>query len=320
MIVTNTPVPGGSGTVRLLFSSRVRCMFTRRLVFRALLAGSAALGGPAAVAAQHPATLPLRATRALVVVDAWEGYSPIAPIQATYRLARSADGSFAGTVEIVVGTGVIRRDTSFSVRLPRAAADSLFQVLANVPLRQGSYRPTLTHTDDHPSITADLTVGDSVVRFRTTSQGAAHVPWQVIAGETSYVSGSAEIWPAFGRVLERVGQTEKRTLVEAAQRDPDAACGRGWADASQFSGHAGRPVYAANEAWFAQDSLITVEGRNYRKRGLPRIVGSPEVSPYATHRGVPVYQERGRDGPPEVLYVPVRSRCEVQAYVVEPRR
>jgi hypothetical protein len=295
-------------------------MSIRRLVFRTLLAGSAALGGPAAVAAQHPATLPLHATRALVVVDAWEGYSPVSPTRATYRLERSADGSFAGTVEIVVGTGVIRRDTSFSVQLSRAAADSLFGVLSNVPLRQGSYRPTLTHTDDYPSITADLTVGDSVIRFRTTSQGAAHVPWQVTAGEIHYVSGSAEIWPAFGRVLDRVGQTEKRALVQAARRDPEAACGSGWANASQFPAPAGRPVYAGNQAWFVRDSLIKVEGRDYRKQGLPRIVGSPEVSPYATYRGVPVYQESRRDGPPEVLYVPVRSRCEVQAYAVEPRQ
>lgn len=295
-------------------------MFARRLVLRALLAGSAALGGPAAAAAQHPATLSLRATRALVVVDAWEGYAPVSPIRATYRLERSADGSFAGTVEIVAGTGVIRRDTSFSVRMPRAAADSLFQVLSNVPLQQGSYRPTLSHTDDYPSITADLTVGDSVVRFRTTSQGASHVPWQVIAGETRYVSGSGEIWSALGGVLDRVGQTEKRALVEAARRDPDAACDRTWVHADPFSGHAQRPRYAGSEAWFARDSLVTVEGRNYRKRGLPRIVAHPEVSPYATYRGVPVYQARGLDGPPEVLYVPVRSRCEVQAYAVEPRR
>jgi hypothetical protein len=295
-------------------------MLTRRHVFRALLAGSAALGGPAAVAAQDPITLPLRATRALVVVDAWEGYSPVSPIRATYRLERSADGSFAGNVEIVAGRGVIRRDTSFSVRLSRAAADSLLQVLSNVPLEQGSYRPTMTHTDDYPSITADLTVGDSVVRFHTTSQGAAHVPWQVTAGGTHYVSESAEIWPAFGRVLDQVGQTEKRALTEAARRDPDAACDRGWAYASPASGNAQRPRYAGSEAWFARDSLITVEGRSYRKRGFPRIVAHREVSPYATYRGVPVYQESGLDGPPEVLYVPVRSRCEVQAYAVEPRR
>jgi hypothetical protein len=142
----------------------------------------------------------------------------------------------------------------------------------------------------------------------------------VTAGEIHYVSGSAEIWPAFGRLLDRVGQTEKRALVAAAQRDPDAACGRGWANASQPPAHAQRPRYAATEAWFAWDSLITVEGRNYRKQGLPRIVGSPEVSPYATYRGVPVYRESRLDGPPEVLYLPVRSRCEVQAYAVEPRR
>lgn len=290
-------------------------MLPRRPVVRALLTAIAALGGPAATAAQPPAALPLRATRALVVVDAWEGYSAVSPTRATYSLSRSADGSFTGTVQISVGAGLIHRDTSFAVHLPRSAVDSLLQVLSDVPLREGRYRPTFTHTDDYPSITVDLTAGDSVVRFHTTSQGAAHVPWRVSAGGRTYVSESEAIWSALSAVLGRIGRREARALIEAARNDPEARC--------RHNRHMPTPQltrrYAGSEAWFARDSSITVEGRNYRKHGLPRIVGLNEISQYATYRGVPVFQELGVEGTPEVLYVPVHASCEVQPYALEPR-
>lgn len=159
---------------------------------------------------------------------------------------------------------------------------------------------------------------DAVIRFHTTSQGAAHVPWRVSAGGRTYVSESEAIWSALGAVLDRIGRREQRALIEAAMDDPEAACGHGryYGPRPMF---AERPRYAAGEAWFARDSSITVQGRSYRKHGLPRIVGLNEISLYATYREVPVFQELGVPNPPEVLYVPVRASCEVQPYVSEPR-
>jgi hypothetical protein len=284
-----------------------------RLVFGALLMGTAALGWPAALATQQPVALPLRDARALVVVDAWTGYSPIAPIHATYSLVRSVDGAFTGTAQIHAGAGLLRRDTSFAVHLPRSAVDSLLEALSKAPLQEGRYRPTFTHTDDYPTITVDLTVGDSVIRFRTTSQGAAHVPWSVSAGGRRYVSASEVIWPALDTVLVRIGGREQAALIEAVQSDPEARCRRSPYSASLPQ----RPRYAGNETWFAQDSSITVQGRSYRKYGLPRIVGINEITPYATYRGVPMFQEEGPNGTPEVLYAPVGASCEVQPYLVE---
>jgi hypothetical protein len=292
-------------------------MPARRLLIGALLTGIVVPGRPAAIAAQRSIDLPLRDTRTLVVVDAWEGYSPISPITATYTLQRSADGSFAGTARITVGAGLLRRDTSFAVRLPRGAVDSVLQVLSEAPLREGGYAPTFTHTDDYPSITADLTVGDSVIRFHTTSQGRAHVPWRVSAGGRTYASGSEAIWPALGAVLGRMAGREKQALIEAARADPEAQCGRGgYGPRLTF---AQRPRFAAGEPWFVRDSSITDEGRRYRKYGLPRIVGLHEVDLHATYRGVPVLREIGVEGTPEILYVPVRASCEVQPYALEPR-
>lgn len=288
----------------------------RRLVLRGLITALAALGWPAAVAAQPAVALPLRDARELVAVDAWEGYSPVSPTRATYRLRRTADGSFAGTVEMSVGAGLIRRDTSFAIHLPRAAADSLLQVLSDAPLREESYRPTFTHTDDFPAKLVDVTVGDSVIRFHTRSQGRWHEPWQVSAGGKTYVTGSEAIWSALSAVLGRMGGREMRGLVDAAQNDPEAHCAHNRRAAEP---QPTRPRYAANEAWFTADSSITVQGRAYRKLGLPRVVGLYEISPYATYRGVTVSREAGLDGTPEVIYVPVHASCQVQPYEIQPR-
>ncbi|HYR06353.1 MAG TPA: hypothetical protein VEQ60_01215 [Longimicrobium sp.] len=295
-------------------------MLTRRLVLRALLTGVAALGWPAGLAAQPSATLPLRDARALVFVDAWHGFSAISPTQTTYSLQRSADGSFAGTVQITVGAGLLRRDTSLAVHLPRSAVDSLLQVLSDAPLQESfSYQPTFTHTDDYPTITVDLTVGDSVVRFHTTSQGEAHVPWQVSAGGRTYVSGSEAIWSTLSAVLGRIGRGPERALMEAARNDPESQCGHNRRPPLPGPPRPERPRYAGGEAWFARDSTITVQGTTYHKHGPPRVVGLHEISAYGTYRGVTVFQEMGLEGTPDVVYVPVRASCEVQAYFLERR-
>lgn len=262
--------------------------------------------------------LPLRDARAITVVDEWRGYSPVSPTRSAYSLVRSADGSFAGTVQISVGSGLIRRDTSFAVRLPAPAADSLLQALSSVPLREGGNGSTLTHTDDYPSITAELTVGDSVIRFHTVSQGAAHVPWGVRTGERTYASDSEAIWAALSAALERMGRGEQRALIQAARDDPEAQCVSRDFMAAPQPRPARRPRSAGGEAWFIRDSTLTVSGARYRKRGLPRVLTHDEISPYATYRGITVYQEAGIEGTPAALYVPVHSSCEVQPYALEP--
>jgi hypothetical protein len=293
-------------------------MSIRRLAFRALLTGIAVLGRTAAIAAQPSVALDLRGARELVVVDAWEGFSAISPTQATYTLRRSADGSFTGTVQIRVGAGPVRRDTSFATHLSRAEADSLLRVLSEAPLRESaSYRPTFTHTDDYPTITIDVMVGDVATRFHTRSQGAAHAPWWVTAGGRTYVTGSEAIWPAFSLVLGRIGGHVERALIEVVQNDPEAQCRHNRQIPSLQSTPAQRPRYAGREAWFTRDSTITVQGRRYRKNGLPRILGLDEISPYDAYQGVTVFQESGLQGTPGVLYVPVHASCELQPYKLE---
>jgi hypothetical protein len=75
-------------------------------------------------------------------------------------------------------------------------------------------------------------------------------------------------------------------------------------------------TYALNAAWYVETEPISVAGGRYVKYGLPRILGTTDVVPAATFRGVTVFAEP-RDDPrrPEVIYVPTRPGCEFQPYM-----
>jgi len=76
------------------------------------------------------------------------------------------------------------------------------------------------------------------------------------------------------------------------------------------------PHYAADAAWFIQNEQITVLGRRFVRFGLPRVLGTGEVTRIAGHQGVPVFAEAGA-ARPEVVYLPVRPGCEFQPYQTE---
>lgn len=75
--------------------------------------------------------------------------------------------------------------------------------------------------------------------------------------------------------------------------------------------------YAATTSWYINNDPITVEGKQYVKYGLPRILGTMEVSAYSKVKDVTVFAEAGSKGTPEVIYIPVRSGCEFQPYQLE---
>jgi len=76
------------------------------------------------------------------------------------------------------------------------------------------------------------------------------------------------------------------------------------------------PPYAAAAPWFIQGDAITVDGRRFVRYGLPRVLGTGEVTRAGEHQGVPVFAEPGA-GRADVLYVPVRPGCEFQPYQTE---
>jgi hypothetical protein len=83
-----------------------------------------------------------------------------------------------------------------------------------------------------------------------------------------------------------------------------------------YGGSAG---YAGGTAWFINQDPITLNGRRYRKYGLPRILGVTEITPRGAHEGVGIFGEAGvLSNTPDVVYVPVRPGCEFQPYQIMP--
>jgi hypothetical protein len=74
-------------------------------------------------------------------------------------------------------------------------------------------------------------------------------------------------------------------------------------------------TYALNAAWYRNSEPITMAEGRYVKYGLPRILGTTDVVPIATFRGVAVFAEPGTDPRrAEVIYLPTRPGCEFQPY------
>lgn len=75
--------------------------------------------------------------------------------------------------------------------------------------------------------------------------------------------------------------------------------------------------YAASATWYISHEPIMVLNKSFVKYGLPRVLGTTEISRINEYKGIGVYAETGTQGLPEVIYIPVRSGCEFQPYIKE---
>ena len=74
--------------------------------------------------------------------------------------------------------------------------------------------------------------------------------------------------------------------------------------------------YIANLEWFKTAEPLSFAGDHYIMYGLPRVVGSTDLEPINTFRGVTVFVEAVTDHErPEVIYLPTRPGCEFQPYM-----
>lgn len=74
---------------------------------------------------------------------------------------------------------------------------------------------------------------------------------------------------------------------------------------------------AVGRSWYRDSGSVRVEGREFVKYGLPRVLGFNEVEFYSEYDGVAFAAEAGSTDP-EVIYALVRSvGCEFQPYVRE---
>jgi len=74
------------------------------------------------------------------------------------------------------------------------------------------------------------------------------------------------------------------------------------------------PTYAAGQTWFINNETVTIGNERYVRFGLPRVIGTTEVTRRGEFQGTPLFIEAGATGTPEVIYIPVRPGCEFQPY------
>ncbi|MFL5385016.1 MAG: hypothetical protein ACJ8GN_21050 [Longimicrobiaceae bacterium] len=76
--------------------------------------------------------------------------------------------------------------------------------------------------------------------------------------------------------------------------------------------------YAGSETWFINSEPIQFNGRRYAKYGLPRTLGTTDVTNVGTVNNVSVFAEPSANPQrPEVIYIPTRPGCEFQPYQIE---
>jgi len=123
----------------------------------------------------------------ITIADRWTGLSPLAPIEAYFRL-KPTPGFFSGTAEFHVAgyTDAITRSVPISV--PLAVIEELLALLESTPLEVGQYKPVFNHTDDFPSINIVVEGGSGNLGFASESQGSRHIPWRVVVGQDHYVT------------------------------------------------------------------------------------------------------------------------------------
>lgn len=119
-------------------------------------------------------------TEAIEIDYSWSGVS--GRFREVYSL-RAVDGGFEAE-------GV--RDDTRPIALPSSRISSteieaFLATLAQAPVLDRDYVPTVTRPDDHPSITLTLSLSRDHITFFSQSQGVGHVPWGVVSGGQVYV-------------------------------------------------------------------------------------------------------------------------------------
>ena len=71
---------------------------------------------------------------------------------------------------------------------------------------------------------------------------------------------------------------------------------------------------ARGAEWFENEEPLRIDGREYLRFGLSRIVSPGELVRRGEYNGIPLFVQGGEPNPANVLYVPVTFGCEVQPY------
>jgi hypothetical protein len=123
----------------------------------------------------------------ITILDGWTGFSPLAPIEAYYRL-EPKPGFFSGTADFQVAGYTDLMTQSAPISMPLAVIEELLALLVSTPLEVGEYKPLFSHTDDFPIIHIAVEGRAGTLEFASESQGSRHIPWRVVVGQDQYVT------------------------------------------------------------------------------------------------------------------------------------
>jgi hypothetical protein len=173
------------GNLMLLDRGDETATFTLRILHRVDDGGDLLAYEPAGAIEVPP--IDPSAILTLTIADDWTGLSPLAPIEAYFRL-EPATGYFSGTAEFSVAGYTDAMTRSVPISIPLAVIDELLVLLESTPLEVGEYKRVFNHTDDFPAIMIAVEGRTGNLVFASESQGSRHIPWRVVVGQDHYVT------------------------------------------------------------------------------------------------------------------------------------
>jgi hypothetical protein len=157
----------------------------------------------------------LRDARIVRIEEGWMGLSPIAPTVAVYTFVREAN-RVRGWARLLVAAGPGQRGSTVTgLSVPPDVFEAFLSRLSTADLSPGSYEPTITHTDDYPSLTIEVAGDRDVAIFHSQSQGEGHVPWRFEFGDRQFVVDS----DVPRRALDILGPYLPGDVFEAMKRE-----------------------------------------------------------------------------------------------------
>jgi len=157
---------------------------------------------------------------AITIADDWTGFSPLAPIEAHFRLEPATD-YFSGMAEFLVAGYTEAITQSVPISVPLAVVEELLALLESTPLEVGEYKPVFNHADDFPSIMIAVEGRAGTLEFASGSQDSRYIPWRVVVDQDQYVTYADTPAQALDLLEPYLAREVQKALFDLAlARDP----------------------------------------------------------------------------------------------------
>ena len=169
-------------------------------------------------------------------------------------------------------------------------------------------------SDDRVAVTTRLVAGLKLMLGGREAMAPVVIPPPIMEPAPMPVAPPADEMRAVRVCVVEGGQLREVDVDYNVTRGDTMVAGRPFREA-----YPSTTGYAAGATWFINSDVVTLGEQRYVKFGLPRVVGVNELTRISEYQGVSVFAEPGAAGgsTPDVIYVPVRTGCEVQPYQKE---